>query len=450
MRKDATTDTGPTIIRVKHLLGNDFLRQSSIVFLASIIGCLFSYLYQIYVGRALGPEGYGTFGSLFAIFYLISIFAGTIQTAGARFVSDLYTRGRAGEIGPLLYGMLKKSAALGAIGFAAFYLIRQDIAGFLKIDSQEQVLVLGTILLASFLLPAVTGAVQGLQRFYLFAFLGALTMGLKFLFGVLLVSMGFGVSGALGAVTLATVGTLLVGLFVLRPYLGKSRKNADYNFKELYLYSAPALLVMVCLAVPSNADVILAKHFFNGHEAGLYTAASVIGKIVLFLPSSISAVMFPKAAEKNILGEDTLHLLNRSLLYTGLLSGLAAAAFAISPSFIGLIFGAGYTQAAGITGLYAVAMALFSMTWVVAQYCLAVDDLKYTYLLVAVTALELGIIALIHGTVVQMAEVLVIVNFVLFILSYLYVILGGRAIGRERIEDLDHNARVQRGAQDIR
>jgi len=282
-----------------------------------------------------------------------------------------------------------------------------------------------------------------LQRFYLFAFLGILTMGLKFSSGVLLVNMGYGVSGALGAVTLATLGALLFALFILRPYLKNSRNGNGHNFRELYLYSVPALLVMMCLAVPSNVDVILAKHFFNGQEAGLYTASSVMGKIVLFLPGAIAIVMFPKAAEMSIQGKDTLRLLNRSLLFTGILSGLAAAVFTIFPGIIGVIFGETYIQAAGIAGLYVVAMALFSLTWVVAQYCLAVNDLRYTYLLVAMTALELGIIAFMHGTILRMAEVLAVVNFALFVSSYLYVVLGGGVSRREKIEDLDHHAGLQ-------
>lgn len=419
---------------------SDFIRQSTVVFLASLVGCFFSYLYQIYMGRALGPEGYGAFGSLFAIFYLISIFTGTVQNAGARFVSGFYARGETEKIGPFLYGMLKKSAVLGGFGFAVFCLISPGIASFLKISSNSEVLVLGTVILVSFLMPAASGAVQGLQRFYLFAFLGILTMGLKFSSGVLLVSMGYGVSGALGAVTLATLGALLGALFILRPYLKNSRNGNGHNFRELYLYSVPALLVMMCLAVPSNVDVILAKHFFNGQEAGLYTASSVMGKIVLFLPGAIAIVMFPKAAEMSIQGKDTLRLLNRSLLFTGILSGLAAAVFTIFPGIIGVIFGETYLQAAGIAGLYVVAMALFSLTWVVAQYCLAVNDLRYTYLLVAMTALELGIIAFMHGTTLRMAEVLAVVNFALFVSSYLYVVLGGGVSRREKIEDLDHHA----------
>ena len=74
--------------------------------------------------------------------------------------------------------------------------------------------------------------------------------------------------------------------------------------------------------------------------------------------------MFPKAAKMSILGQDTMKLLNRSLVYTGLLSGTAAAVFVIFPELVGTIFGKNYLEAASIAGVYVVAMAVFSLTWI--------------------------------------------------------------------------------------
>jgi O-antigen/teichoic acid export membrane protein len=429
---------------------DDFFWQSTVVFFASMVGCGFSYLYQIYVGRALGPEGYGVFGSLFAIFYLLSIFSGAIQAGGARFISKYQARGERDKIGSFLYGMMKKSALLGGAGFLVFVLISSGIASFLKIDSSDQVVVLGTVILFSFLMPATMGALQGLQRFYLFAFLGVMVMGLKFVYGFVLVNQGYGVSGALGAVTLATLTTFALSVLFLLPFLRSGRRSNGHNFRELYLYSVPALLVMMCLAFPSNLDVIMAKHFFEGQEAGLYTAASIMGKIVLFLPGAVAAVMFPKAAEMSILGKSTMKLFNRSLIYAGLLSGSAAATFVIFPGLVGTIFGTTYLGAASITGVYVVAMAVFSLNWVVAQYCLAVNDLRYTYLLMAFTAIEFLVLAFLHGDVLQMAEILLVVNLFLFVFSYLYVFFGCGISRRECIGDIDSNAGLQRGAKDIR
>ncbi len=402
------------------LCKEEFLRQSTMMFLASLMGCIFSYLYQIYVARALGPAGYGAFGSLFAIFYLISIFSGTVQAGAARFVSKLTAMGEDERIGSFLYGLIKKSILLGAAGFVLFCLISSGIASFLQMASTLDVVVLGTVILLSFIQPAASGVLQGLQRFGLLAFTSVLSTGLKLAFGIILVSLGYGVAGAMGAVTLSTLAVFLFVLFSLRSYLGRSKKNG-YDFRELYIYSAPTLLVMLCLAVPSNVDVIMAKHFFSSHEAGLYTAASVVGKMVLFLPGAIASVMFPKASEMKTLRMSTWRLLNRSLLLTGVLSGGAALMFVLFPGLMAMIFGEGFRQAGEVQAFYALMMALFALTWVVAQYCLATGDMKYVYLLGGFSGAEMIMVSAYHASIVQMVQLLAAANLILFLASYVYV-----------------------------
>jgi O-antigen/teichoic acid export membrane protein len=425
-----------------HVNNNEFMRKSTVVFLVSLVGCFFSYLYQIYMGRELGPEGYGAFGSLFAIFYLISVFTNTVQIAGTRFVSIFYARGEKDHIGSFLWEILKKAAIFGVIGFGAFYLISPSIASFLRIDSSNDVSVLGTIVLFAVLTSACMGAIQGLQRFYTFALLGTLTMVLKFLFGVLLVDLGYGISGALGAVTLSNLLIFIISVYLLSPFLKNRKIFKEHKFSELYVYSMPALLVMLCLAIPSNVDVILAKHFFNENDAGLYTAASVLGKIVLFLPGAITTVMFPKAVEMSITGRNIKTLLNRSLIYTAFLSGSAAATFAFFPGLLQALFGRAYVEAAQIIGIYVAAMAIFSLTWVLAQYCLAVGKLKYAYIIIFFTIIELIAVTYLHATIIQMAQVILVLNIILLVASYLFIQSSDGTRGGKTIADLDNHAGI--------
>mgnify|MGYP003565942060 CR=1 FL=1 len=58
---------------------DNLLKHSSIMFIATLIGSACNYLFQLYMGRALGPADYGVFGSLFAIFYILSVLSASIQ-----------------------------------------------------------------------------------------------------------------------------------------------------------------------------------------------------------------------------------------------------------------------------------------------------------------------------------------------------------------------------------
>ncbi|MHC1686998.1 MAG: oligosaccharide flippase family protein [Methanothrix sp.] len=407
------------------LHGDEFVKQSLVMFLASLAGCLCSYLYQVYVGRALGPEGYGVFGSLFAIFYLISIFSSTVQAGAARFISRFNAGDDLDSISAFFCCLMKKSALLGAAGFVIFCLASPIIADFLNIDSKVELVLLGTVILFAFVTPASAGVLQGLQMFYWLALASFLGLAGKLFFGIALVSLGYGVAGAIGALALCALITFLISIYPVSSHL--TRRDGDIcSLNDLYSYSLPTILIMICLAAPSNLDVILVKHFFPSYEAGLYTAASVMGKIIMFLPGAIATVMFPKAAEMNCLGKSTFNLLNRCLIYTGLLSGSAAAAFALYPQLIVTIFGYSYSDASSITVIYVALMFLFSLIIVIAQYCLATNDLIYTYLLVLFTLLELGLITIIHDSVLQVVEGLLVINLILLILSYAFVVCRRR------------------------
>lgn len=392
------------------------------MFMGSVIGYGCNYLYQVYVGRALGPEGYGAFGALFSIFYLIYVFSGTIQAGSARFVSKYNTTGETDVIKSLLLGLIKRAALVGIAFFFLFFIFSSEIAEFLNIQSAESVIILGTVAIPSFLLPIASGTLQGLQKFSALSLVNVLTFLPKLLLGVIFITLGYSISGAIGAVSLGLTIAFISSMIPLRSYFTRGQKNNSYEFNELYSYSLPAVIIMVCLAMPSNMDVILSKHFFSSNEAGLYAAAAVIGKIVLFLPSFLYAVMFPKVSKMQVLKSKTRFLLNRSLIYTGLLSGVAAAIFISSPFLVGAIFGANYLYASQIMRFYVIVMFFLSLIWVIAQYCLATNNLRYSYVLLFFTLAEFISISLFHGTPLEMVIVLLSVNLILFIASFSYVI----------------------------
>lgn len=405
-------------------LKDGFIRQGSLVFVASLIGCACNYMYQISVGRTLGPEGYGVFGSLFAIFYLISIFTGTIQASSAVFVSRHFTCKEENAITGFLRYLLKISFVFGLTGLIIFIFITPFIADYLRISSFPLILIVGSAILFAFLLPATTGAVQGIQDFQSFAVITILQSLLKLLFGLGLIILGFGVAGALGAVTIAMFLTFLFSLFPLRRYLLRKKIEGTYSARQIFSYSLPALVIITCLAIPSNLDVIMAKHFFDGTIAGHYTAASVLGKIILFLPSALISVMFPKVSELKTQGKKTFSLVRRVLIITAAITFSVSIICIIYPSIISIIFGPQYQEAREIVGLYTLMMAFFSLTSVIAQYHLASQNLRYTYLIVPFTIFEILFISLYHPTIQAMAGILMIMNALLFFTGYIYLWKG--------------------------
>lgn len=396
----------PVLARARTLvLGDELARDGSILVLASLLGGGVNYLYQVLVGRLLGPEQYGVFGSLFALSYLLLILSWGVAFVSTKYVSELVGAERAG----FMRGTFLRVGVLTGALFLGLAAASPLVAGFLRLADPLLVVLVGLTVLVGPLNAVNRGALRGLERFVTLGSVQVGTAAVKLLVGVGLVLVGFGVFGAIAGIVVATLLSLTaVGVLLRRWYLS----GGSYGgFDGVYRFALPSLLVAFCFTVPTNADVVIVKHLFSAHQAGLYTSVSVFGKVLVFLPVGIAGAMFPKAAKRETEGEATMGLLRRALLYTGLLAGGAAAVLVVLPDlFLGLLYGGAYVGAAGLLRWYAPAMAAFSLCVVMLQYSLAVDDLRFVRAFAVMTVVEIGLLYLVGASPWHLVAVLLLVN----------------------------------------
>ncbi|NOZ82826.1 MAG: oligosaccharide flippase family protein, partial [Euryarchaeota archaeon] len=218
----------------------------------------------------------------------------TLNTSAARFAAELVARGH--SLGRFLRGGIWRMVLLGFASAGITLLLLNPLSRMLKISEREPVLVLAVLLFLLWLRPITEGVLRGLQRFGALSLLLISSSAARFATGVPLVVMGAGVAGALAGVAFGQIVPVVAALLLLRGHL-RSATESSFSFTSFYSYSLPVLIAMLCFSVPANLDVVLAKYFFSAREAGIYTSASVLGKISFFFPSAIYAVMFPMIAD---------------------------------------------------------------------------------------------------------------------------------------------------------
>ena len=403
--------------------------QIFIIFFAYLIGNFCNYCYQIYVGRILGPEEYGEFGSLFAIIYLIFIFGYTIQLGIAWKTTKILVNNKNSAMGGFIHQLLKKGFLVSIIFFIIFFLISPFIGIFLNYYNNFDFFLLGLVIICTFLLSITLGIIQGLQKQITLSLLNIVTYFPKLLFAIIFLSWGLGLSGALAAQPLGMLVAFLLSFLPLLSYLRQNTNQDLIDLGDVYYYSIPTFIVMICLAVPSNVDLIIAKHLYNNYDTGLYVAASIIGKIVLFISATISILIFPKSSEYSFLGKDTFTLYNYSLLYTLILSGLTSIIFIAFPNTIEIIFGMNYSAGRWIVQSYVILMLIFSLIWVTAHYSLAVRKFGYTIILSLFTIIEIAALLIFQPTMRNMLLMLICFNLVLFIIGYIYLYQNNTKLG---------------------
>ena len=393
-------------------------RHSSIIFSATIVANLLAYLFHVYMGRSLGAAEYGILGSLLATFYILFVPLGTISTVVTKFVSEFKARKEYGKIASLLFPGMRKLSPYAILIFIGLSLGSWLIADFLRIPSPFPVILMGLGIAFAVGVSIPRGVLQGLQKFGQLGLNISLESLIRLLLGVLLVSLGLGVNGAILAYGLGYLAATLLALMPLRFLLHLPNKTVDVS--SIYKFSLPALAMSICLAVMTNVDIIFVKHFFTSEEAGVYTVVSVLGKVIFFVSSAFTIPMFPLVSALHTRGENTLLILKKSLFYVISFSGIVIAAYWLSSSFIvHTLYGRAYSPAVPLLGAMGIAMGLIALVMVYTTYLLALKDMRFIKVLLGCTFLQVILLSLFHHALLEVIQVLILTNGLTLFLLFL-------------------------------
>ncbi len=409
----------------------DYLRSSGMgtaafaMFVATITANACNYIYQIIMGNALG-DNFVELSSLLSILYIVSVPANSVQNIMTRYVSKYKAKGMEKEISWLIRRTLLLIIAAGIGLFIAILAISPLIRDFLSLGSGLPIFIIALAAALALIVPVGAGPLQGLQRFYLLgaqSVAGAVT---KLLMAVLLVALGFGVAGAVGGAAMGLAVSAVISFTPIRSYL--SEKGTRVDIGEVWRYTIPSTIAVLCFTVITQVDVIFAAHYLPKDLASAYSAASMLGKIILFLPGAIAAVMFPRISDAHAKRKETARILRRSILLTAILSGIVALVYVIAPEFIlQLLYGGKFLEAAPSLQIIGVAMFLFSIANLFMIYGLATDGHIYTWILSLFTALELALMMVNHSTPMAIAANLLITGLLVTIVSGAHLELRERA-----------------------
>jgi len=247
---------------------------------------------------------------------------------------------------------------------------------------------------------------------------GVVSVISKLFFGFVLVAAGLkAFGGLLGFVFSAIVGFCL-SLFQLPKGMIKLSALPDpviLDKKDIYGYFLPVGLYTLCFFALTNMDIILVKHFFSPIEAGFYSVAQMVGKIVLFVPSAIGVVMFPKIVDHHARKEDAKAILKKCLLVVGILCGLVSFFALLCPAFIlKVLTGHDQPQAISLVKFFAISMSFFALVNIFMIYHLSLRRMRFIYFMSVMTIFQFFGIWLFHNTLASVLLTLTLCSVVLF------------------------------------
>ena len=394
-------------------------RASLWLFIGGIAAGLLGYVFQVLMGRMLSIEEYGLFSAMMALFAVLAAPLGSLMMVVSRKVSEYRAKHACGSIAHFYYWIIMRTAMAGALILGGYLFFAPQIQFYLKVQSVIPVYLLGVLLFLNFL-PIINNAfLQGLQSFIWLSASTSFGILLKIIFSVAFIWFGYGVSGALGGTILALFAGWLITYGVLHRLLAAGRGKA---FQKSHLSLKPALPVLaanVAFAGMTQLDIILVNYYFPAQQAGLYAAASIMGKAVMYLPGGLAMALFPMVAEKHALGESSAHLLLQAVGLTFLLSGVGAVFyFLFGEGIIALLYGEGYKGAGEVLKYYGFAVLPMALVMVVEHFLIAKGRVVFAYLFLFTAPIQLTAIYFYHDTLQMIVAVVGISGLLLALLGY--------------------------------
>ncbi len=169
----------------------------------------------------------------------------------------------------------------------------------LRIGSVWAIGLTALLTLPSAATPLFWGLAQGLQRFGLLAVAMIAGTAMRLVALVALVVVGVDVAGVVLATFVGSIVAVAVPWLPLRRWLtAPSHAVASVDSRVVASVLAPVMVGTLAITSLTTVDVIVAKLAFGDTEAGVYGSASLVGRIILYLPAAIVTVPLPKVSAR--------------------------------------------------------------------------------------------------------------------------------------------------------
>lgn len=188
---------------------------------------------------------------------------------------------------------------------------------------------------------------------------------------VLLVKLGFGVTGALIALALGSTWQLVWSFFQVRGYWRDNRHSQLPPWKTLLREAMPFALAGLFVRVYSAVDALLLKRFYGATEVGNYAVAYKLTYALQFIPMAFVAALYPSLSAAYAKKDEVAltHTALGSWRFMAIVGfPLAAGISGFAPRLIELIYKAEFAPAAQILVVLAWALPILFLDFPVGSY----------------------------------------------------------------------------------
>lgn len=383
-----------------------------------------NYLYNLILGRVLGPAQFADAAVLITFLLVLSFVAMTFQLVTAKF-SVVFENDTFKNFISKIY----KNATIVGIGLGALIIVfANQLQAVFNTSSSSMFTIFGIGVPLYFLMSVNRGVFQGKKEFkslsitYQAEMLSRLviTLALIFLFDIqssVVIAVGILISFGFGLVPFKFKNLNFKKTIAIEASQSKQVKSffiitAFYEFTQIII---------------NNSDILLVKHYFDAYDAGLYASLALIGRIVYFVAWMFVMLLLPTVVQLKKEGKATAPILFKYVGYIAAIATAIVIGCALFPeTAITILFGDSYLTMAPLLWKYALATGLFAISNIFAYYYLSLDRYIPVVISGVFGMLQMGLVIFFHDSLEQVVHMQIIAMVSLLVIQVIFFVFESK------------------------
>ena len=390
-----------------------FFKQSGWMVAAAVIGGAFMYAVHI-AAKQMPKAEYGLFTTLLQIVNLMGIPAIGLQTVFAQQTAAAITEEQKRQLAGTVRGVLRWTCFIWLATVVVVFLFQSQILVQLGIQNPVALWITVVLGLGALWQPIMQGLLQGNQDFLWLGLVSIFNGVGRFLtVGVVVLWLGGFAAGAMIGPMLGTgIGFVLAAIQTRALW---SRTSSAFVWQGWLRRVIPLTLGSGAAIFMMAADMVVVRSVFAKEETGLYAAAGMIGRALVFFTIPLTAVMFPKIVRSAARAEKS-DVMVQALGATALLGCGAAIGCTIFPELpIRIVYDKSFLPAARLVPWFAWCMLPLTLANVLINNLMARERFKIVPWLILIAAGYATTLGLFHESPLRVVQTLGLFSLLLLV-----------------------------------
>ncbi|MRH99820.1 sugar isomerase [Kriegella sp. EG-1] len=388
-----------------------------------------NYLYNLLLGRLLGPEAFADAALLVTLLLVLSFVGMTFQLATTKF-AVLFSGDSWSAFKNTIY---KYALIFGLFTGVVILTFSKSLQVLFHTQNHWMFVIFAIGIPLYFVMSVNRGRFQGKQEFaklagtYQTEMWSRLLLTFAFLWFLpvqpgILIALGIGISFVFG----------LIPSDLKSIKLFSKNQLAGEQLKEVWIFIGLTVGYELTQIIINNSDVLLVKHFFNSVDAGLYASLALIGRVVYFVAWMFVMLLMPTVMQKQKDGEPTAPVLFKYVFFIGGLSALIVLTCYLMPeTIISLMFGKEYISVSPLLWQYALATSLFAISNIFAYYFLSLNQYAPVILSGILGLSQVLLIIMFHNSLAIVVQVQILAMVILLVAQLLFFVFKNSSFNNE-------------------